>query len=371
MSNPLKLLAESGVSIWLDDLSRERIASGNLNKMVQEHGVVGITTNPTIFHNALRDSTHYTAQLRELAHLDVASTDAVRILTCSDVRSACDLLRPVYESSGGQDGRVSIEVDPRSADDTQKTLAEASLLWWLVDRPNLMIKIPATPAGLPAVTACLARGISVNVTLIFSLDRYAEVLAAFLDGLEQAVRNGHDLTRIDSVASFFVSRVDTEVDGRLDALGTEQARVLRGRAAIANATLAYDIFEQTLRSERWATLAAAGARPQRPLWASTGVKDPAYDDTRYVIELVAPGTVNTVPEPTLAAVADHGEVRGDQVTGRSGEARRVFEQLASLGIDMAEVAAKLEYEGVTKFQDSWRALVADVASTLADYRSEP
>ncbi|MFI2478809.1 transaldolase [Nocardia xishanensis] len=369
MSDPLKLLAEEGVSIWLDDLSRARLKSGELHLLVREGDVVGVTTNPTIFHNALRDSEQYADQLLELARLGISASDVIRVLTCGDVREACDVLRPVYEASGGQDGFVSIEVDPGWAHDTQRTLAEAALLWWLVDRPNVMIKIPATPAGLPAVTACLAKGISVNVTLIFALDRYHEVLDAFLDGLEQARDNGYDLSRIASVASFFVSRVDTEVDARLDMLGTDHARMVRGRAAIANATLAYEAYERMLRGQRWAKLAAAGARPQRPLWASTGVKDPAYDDTRYVIDLVAPGTVNTVPEATLAAVADHGVVRGDRVTSSYEEARSVFEQLAELDIHMSDVAEKLEREGVSKFQQSWRALIADIAATLASHRS--
>ncbi|MFE2995744.1 transaldolase [Nocardia sp. NPDC059246] len=369
MSNTLKLLADEGVSIWLDDLSRQRLTSGDLARLISE-GVVGVTTNPTIFHDALHDSEHYDADLRNLARLGVSPADVARILACGDVRAACDVLRPVYEASDGRDGLVSIEVDPGWAHDIHRTVAEADLLWWLVARPNVMIKIPSTPAGLSAVTACLAKGISVNVTLIFSLDRYGEVLNAFLDGMDLALQNGHDLTKIACVASFFVSRVDTEVDKRLDALGTDQAKALRGRAAIANAILAYQAFEHTLQGERWGALAAAGARPQRPLWASTGVKDPAYEDTRYVIELVAPNTVNTVPEPTLAAVVDHGQVRGNQVTDRYDEARRVFEQLATLGIDMNEVGAVLEREGVSKFQQSWRTLTLTIATALAAHRSE-
>lgn len=369
MSNPLKLLADEGVSVWLDDLSRYRLTSGELECLVND-GVVGVTTNPTIFQAALHDSEQYDKELRDLASLGVAAADAARIMTCGDVRAACDVLRPVYEATSGRDGLVSIEVDPGWAHNTQRSVAEAVLLWWLVDRPNVMIKIPATPAGLPAITACLARGLSVNATLIFSLHRYREVLEAFLTGMEQALRNGHDLTQIASVASFFVSRVDTEVDGRLDALDKDRARALRGRAAIANATLAYETFEHTLRSKRWLALAAAGARPQRPLWASTGVKNPAYEDTRYVIELVAPGTVNTVPEATLGAIVDHGQVRGDQVTTRYEEAHQVFEQLAALGIDMKDVAAQLEHDGVSKFQQSWRELIVDIGSTLAAHRSK-
>ncbi|MFF3569191.1 transaldolase [Nocardia jiangxiensis] len=369
MSDPLKQLADEGVSIWLDDLSRHRLVSGDLERRVQGGSVVGVTTNPTIFHNALADTSLYEEEMRTFARLGISTADAVRIITCGDVRAACDVLRPVYESSGGQDGRVSIEVDPASAHHTNRTVAEAGLLWWLVDRPNLMIKIPATPAGLPAITACLARGLSVNVTLIFSVERYYEVMDAFLSGLEQARTNGHDLSRIGSVASFFVSRVDAEVDRRLDELGTPAAQQLRGLAAIANATLAYEAYERTLRGSRWVRLAEAGAQPQRPLWASTGVKDPAYEDTRYVIDLVARGTVNTVPEATLAAVADHGRVGGDRLTGGYATARTVFERLTELGIDMGEVVAKLEREGVAKFQDSWRALLADITTALDGYRS--
>ncbi|WP_280421845.1 transaldolase [Nocardia carnea] len=367
MSSPLKQLSEEGVSIWLDDLSRHRLISGDLEDRIRAGEVVGVTTNPAIFHKALRDVSSYELQLRELAQLGIARADVLRILTCHDVRDACDLLRPVYESTDAQDGRVSIEVDPAWAHDTQRTVAEARLLWWLVDRPNAMIKIPATPAGLRAFTACLAEGISVNVTLIFSRERYREVIDAHLDGMEMAHANGHDLSKIASVASFFVSRVDTEVDRRLDAIDSGAARALRGHAAIANARLAYETFEQTLRDSRWAKLTQLGAQPQRPLWASTGVKDPTYDDTRYVIDLVAPATVNTVPEATLAAVADHGQVRGDRITGRYAEARDVIDELAGLGIDIEEVAGQLEREGILAFQEAWRELTADVAKALTEF----
>lgn len=342
--------------------------SGDLVRRVCEGQIVGVTTNPAIFRQSMRDSEQYEDQLREYAHLGMGATEAVRSLMCSDVRRACDILRPVYESTAGQDGRVSIEVDPNWADDTPRTVAEARLLWWLVDRPNAMIKIPATSAGLPAIRACLAEGISVNATLIFSVERYREVMAAFLDGMELARKNGHNLAEIASVASFFISRVDTEVDQRLDGSDNPKARALRGRAAIANATLAYQAYRQTMSGPRWAGLVDAGAHPQRPLWASTGVKDPAYDDTRYVVELVAPGTVNTMPEATLVAVAEHGVVRGDRMTANYVPARAVHDGLYELGIDMAEVARTLEQAGVAQFQDAWKALIDDVSTMLARHR---
>jgi transaldolase len=280
VSDSLRRLSDEGVAVWLDDMSRERLVSGNLKALVRDKHVVGVTTNPTIFHKAITGTHVYDEQMANLAALDIPVAEAIRLLTTHDVRAVCDLLRPVYESTDGLDGRVSIEVDPGLADDTARTAAEADLLWWMVDRPNLMVKIPATEAGLPAITSALAAGISVNVTLIFSVERYAAVMGAYLDGLEQAHAAGRDLARIGSVASFFISRVDSEVDARLDKIGTEAALALRGMAAIANARLAYERFQQVCGSERWERLEALDARPQRPLWASTGVKDPAYDDTR-------------------------------------------------------------------------------------------
>lgn len=366
MNNALARLSDEGVAVWLDDLSRERLNSGNLAALVRERRVVGVTTNPTIFHSAISGGTVYDESLRELSGLGMRAAEVVRMLTSQDVRSACDVLREVHEDTGGRDGFVSIEVDPRFAHDTARTVTEARLLWWLVDRPNVLIKVPATPEGIPAITACLAEGISVNVTLIFSLERYEAVMQAFLDGLELARNAGHDLARISSVASFFVSRVDTEIDQRLDALGTRQAQALRGHAAIANARLAYERYERVFTGEQWQRLAEAGARPQRPLWASTGVKDPSYDDTRYVVDLVAPGTVNTMPQATLDAVDDHGVVRGDRVTGTYPEARQVLKQLADLGIDYDHVVGKLEREGVDKFESSWQSLLADVEAVLAE-----
>ena len=357
--NALADLSSAGVAVWLDDLSRERLRSGNLAELVRDHSVVGVTTNPSIFQKALSDGAAYDEQIRDLALRGCDVGEAVRALTSYDVRWACDVLLPVHEGSDRVDGRVSIEVDPRIAHDTARTVAEAKALWWLVDRPNLFIKIPATLAGLPAITAVLAEGISVNVTLIFSLERYDAVMDAFLAGMEQAKANGHDLAAMGSVASFFVSRVDSEVDERLGA-GSE----LRGKAAIANARLAYQHYEQVVGGERWRALAAAGATPQRPLWASTGVKDPAYDDTQYVVELVAPGTVNTMPEATLQAVADHGVSRGDTVTGSYAAAQQVMDDLAAAGISYDEVVAQLETEGVAKFEQAWNELIASVTDQL-------
>ena len=368
MSDPLKLLSDEGVAVWLDDMSRARLVSGNLKALVRDKHVVGVTTNPTIFHKAITSSDVYDEQIANLAALEIPVAEAIRLLTTHDVRAVCDLLRPVYDGTDGLDGRVSIEVDPGLADDTRRTFAEAELLWWMVDRPNLMVKIPATEAGLPAITAALAAGISVNVTLIFSVERYEAVMDAYLDGLEQAHAAGRDLARIASVASFFVSRVDTEIDARLDKIGGDEAQALKGKAAIANARLAYQRFEQVFASERWERLEALDARPQRPLWASTGVKDPTYDDTRYVVELVAPGTVNTMPEATLRAVGDHGVIRGDTVRGGYGEARRLTQDLNEVGVDLADVFRALEADGVQRFQASWRELQDDVADALARNR---
>jgi transaldolase len=352
-------LSSAGVAVWLDDLSRSRLASGNLAELITDRSVVGVTTNPSIFQKALSDGAAYDEQVRDLALRGTDVGEAVRALTTYDVRWACDVLREVYDRTDGLDGRVSIEVDPRIAHDTDRTVAEAKALWWLVDRPNLYIKIPATEAGLPAITAVLAEGISVNVTLIFSLERYDAVMDAFLAGLEQAKDNGHDLSRLGSVASFFVSRVDSEVDGQLP-----DDSPLRGQAAIANARLAYSHYEQVFGGGRWKALEANGAKPQRPLWASTGVKDPAYDDTQYVVELVAAGTVNTMPEATLEAVADHGQVRGDTVTGTYDDAQKVLDDLAAAGISYDEVVEKLEREGVAKFEEAWNSLIESVTEQL-------
>jgi transaldolase len=364
MTDVLAELSNLGVAVWLDDISRERLRSGNLQWLVDTKHVVGVTSNPTIFQKALSQGDAYNEQLTELALRGVDIGEAVRAITTYDVRWATDVLRPVYARTDGVDGRVSIEVDPRIAHDTDRSVAEAKALWWLVDRPNLFIKIPATLEGLPAITQTLAAGISVNVTLIFGLDRYDAVMDAFMAGMERARDNGHDLSRIGSVASFFVSRNDTETDKRLDKIGTEEARQLRGKAAIANARLAYQRYELAFDTDRWRALAAAGARPQRPLWASTGVKDPAYDDTRYVVELVAPGVVNTMPEHTLNAVADHGKLRGDTIHGTYEESRQILERLEQIGVPYNEVVQTLEDEGVKKFEDSWNELIDSVAENL-------
>jgi len=361
---PIARLRDEGVAIWLDDLSRELLSGGELARLVRERGVVGVTSNPTIFASAMAQGHAYDDQLRTLAAAGTALDDAALALMTQDVRDACDLLAGLHRSSGGLDGRVSLEVAPSLARDTAGTVAMAKQLWTMVDRPNLYIKIPATAEGLPAIADATAAGINVNVTLIFSLDRYRGVLDAYQEGLERARAAGHDLARIDSVASFFVSRVDTAVDKRLDAIGTGEAAALRGTIAIANARLAYRIFAETTATDRWQDLAAAGARPQRPLWASTGVKDPSYSDTRYVDELVAPGVVNTMPGATLEAVADHATITGDTVTGGYDEAQDRLDRLAGLGIDLPEVTDELEAQGVQKFDISWAELLGTVAEGL-------
>ncbi|MEV5882197.1 transaldolase [Streptomyces sp. NPDC052020] len=360
----LKRLSDEGVSIWLDDLSRERIDSGNLAELIETKNVVGVTTNPSIFQAAIGSGEGYEEQLADLAVRGVTVDEAVRMMTTADVRAAADVLKPVFEASGGQDGRVSIEVDPRLAHDTAATIAEARQLAWLVDRPNVMIKIPATEAGLPAITEVIGAGISVNVTLIFSLERYRAVMDAYLAGLEKAQAAGHDLSAIHSVASFFVSRVDGEIDKRLTLLGTDEALALKGKAALANARLAYQAYEEVFSGGRWTALAGARANKQRPLWASTGVKDPAYRDTLYVEELVAPGTVNTMPEATLNAAADHGDIQGDTVTGGYAQARADLAAVERLGISYDEVVRQLEDEGVAKFEVAWQDLLDAVTKSL-------
>ena len=364
MSENLKALTAQGVSIWLDDISRDRLRSGNLEELIRTKEVSGVTSNPTIFAAALSKGDAYAEQLHDLTLRGVDVGEAVRALTTYDIRWACDVLMPVYHGSGGKDGRVSIEVDPRLARDTERTVAEARALWWLVDRPNLLIKIPATVEGLPAITRCLAEGISVNVTLIFSLERYRAVIEAWLDGLEQARAAGRDLSTIESVASFFVSRVDTEIDKRLEAIGTPEALELRGKAAVANARLAHAAFEEYINSPRWESLAADGARPQRPLWASTGVKNPAYPPTLYVDELVTRGTVNTMPEKTIDAVAAQGRITGDTVRDFYEDAKSVMDRLKKVGIDYDDVVRVLEDEGVAKFEASWNELLETVAAEL-------
>ncbi|MEU8590579.1 transaldolase [Streptomyces sp. NPDC048664] len=364
MTDALKRLSEEGVAIWLDDLSRKRITSGNLAELIDQQHVVGVTTNPTIFQKAISSGDGYEQQLADLAARKVTVEEAIRMITTADVRDAADILRPVFDATQGQDGRVSIEVDPRLAHNTRATVAEAKQLAWLVDRPNTLIKIPATRAGLPAITETIGNGISVNVTLIFSLERYREVMDAYLAGLEKARGRGLDLSKIHSVASFFVSRVDTEIDKRLTKLGTDEAHALRGQAAVANARLAYQAYEEVFSGDRWAALDRAQANKQRPLWASTGVKDPDYKDTMYVVDLVAPNTVNTMPEATLAATEDHGEVTGDTVTGTYEQARSVIDAVERLGISYDDVVQLLEDEGVEKFEASWNDLLKSTEAEL-------
>jgi transaldolase len=365
MNTSLADLTRHGVSVWLDDLSRRLIDTGELRRLVETSQVTGVTSNPTIFAAALSGGTRYADDIHALAARGATAGEAALAVTTDDVRAAADVLRPVFETTGGRDGLVSIEVDPGLAHDTARTVEAARHLWRTVDRPNIMIKIPATPEGLPAVTAAVAEQISVNVTLIFSVERYRAVMDAYLSGLEAAREAGHDLSTIASVASFFVSRVDTEVDRRLDALRTRQAAALRGRAAVANARLAYRAYEEVVATQRWRSLADAGARTQRPLWASTGVKDPSYPDTLYVTELVAPHTVNTMPTATLRAVADHGAVTGDTIRGRYDESSAVLDELAGLGISYDDVVAVLEREGVEKFVTSWADLLRALDAGLS------
>ena len=364
MTDVLGELTQAGVSVWLDDISRERLRSGNLESLVKDFHVRGVTSNPTIFANALAKGDAYDEQIKDLALRGVTVEEAARMITTYDIRWGCDVLRSVYEESP-VDGRVSIEVAPGLARDTDKTVAEAKQLWWLVDRPNLFIKIPATEAGIPAITATLAEGISVNVTLIFSLERYGEVIDAFMAGLEQAAANGHDISTIASVASFFVSRVDTEVDKRLTKIGTPEALALKSKAAIANARLAYELYEQKLATDRWKALAAKGARVQRPLWASTSTKDPSLPDTLYVVDLVTADTVNTMPEATLHATADHGVLQGDTVHGTYEESRALFASLEALGVHYDDVVKVLEDEGVSKFEVSWNEMLATIKNELS------
>ncbi|MEV6023287.1 transaldolase [Streptomyces sp. NPDC052036] len=364
MTDALKRLSEEGVAIWLDDLSRKRITSGNLAELIDQQHVVGVTTNPTIFQKAISSGDGYEQQLADLAARKVTVEEAIRMITTADVRDAADILRPVFDATQGQDGRVSIEVDPRLAHNTRATVAEARQLAWLVDRPNTLIKIPATEAGIPAIAETIANGISVNVTLIFSLDRYRKVMDAYLTGLEKAKERGLDLSKIHSVASFFVSRVDTEIDKRIDALGTPEAKALRGKAAIANARLAYEAYEEVFSSDRWLALDKAHANKQRPLWASTGVKDPAYKDTMYVEDLVAPNTVNTMPEATLVATEDHGAITGNTIAGTYEQARADLDAVEKLGISYDDVVQLLEDEGVEKFESSWIDLLKSTEAEL-------
>lgn len=357
-------LSATGVSIWLDDLSRTRIESGQLAELIDTLSVVGVTTNPTIFQNAIGSGVGYGDRIADCARRGLDASATITELTTADVADACDIFAGVYAATGGQDGRVSIEVSPGLARDTEGTIAQAKELWAKVDRENAMIKIPATVEGLEAISETIAAGISVNVTLIFSLERYRQVINAYLTGLERAREAGVDISKIHSVASFFVSRVDTEIDARLTAVGTPEALALKSQAGVANARLAYEVYEQSFSSERAKMLLGLGANAQRPLWASTGVKDPALPDTLYVTELAAPNTVNTMPEATLTALADHGEVRGDAVSGSYVEANQVLNAIDAQGVDYVEVTEKLEAEGLSKFVASWDDLTETVAGAL-------
>lgn len=357
-------LSAVGVSIWLDDLSRTRIESGQLAELAERLNVVGVTTNPTIFQNAIGSGIGYAGRIADCASRGLDAPSTITELTTADVADACDIFAGIYAASNGVDGRVSIEVEPGLARDTDGTIKQATELWAKVDRQNAMIKIPATVEGLEAISATIAQGISVNVTLIFSLERYRQVINAYLTGLERARVAGHDISKIHSVASFFVSRVDTEIDAHLDSIGTPEALELKGSAGIANARLAYEVYEQLFTSERARMLLNLGANTQRPLWASTGVKDPSLPDTLYVTELAAPNTVNTMPEATLNAFADHGETRGDAVSSSFSEANQTLNAIHDLGIDYVEVTQKLEVEGLEKFVASWDDLVATVEQAL-------
>lgn len=359
MTNPMSELARNGVSVWLDDLSRERLETGNLAELIENFGVVGVTTNPSIFANALSNGERYRPAIARLVSENASADETIERLTTDDVRAACDVFTDVFERTNGLDGRVSIEVEPKLADDTDGTIEAAKRIWDVVDRPNVLIKIPATDAGLPAIAATIAAGISVNVTLIFSVDRYREVMDAYLYGLEQALAEGRDLASIHSVASFFISRLDSAIDAQLDSDSP-----LRGRAAVANAQLAHAAFVEAFESPRAQAIIAQGANIQRPLWASTGVKDPAYPDTKYVTELVVSGSVNTMPESTLLAFADHGEIQGDAVTGKAAEATEVFAALTNAGIDTPAVFADLESDGVSKFVASWSELETTVSGEM-------
>jgi transaldolase len=353
----LQELSNAGVSIWLDDLSRERLESGSLAELIASSSVVGVTTNPSIFSAAISGSDKYTGDIQRLASSGATVNEIVNVLTTDDVRAACDLFAPVFEATLGIDGRVSIEVEPTLANSTEATIASGLALHALVNRPNLLIKVPATLEGLPAIEELTARGISVNVTLIFSVDRYEAVMDSYLRGLERRIGKGESISDIHSVASFFISRIDAEIDKQLDATSS-----LRGVAAIANAHLAYEAYLSVLRSHRVQEILKRGGNMQRPLWASTGVKDKAYDSTRYVIELVAANCVNTMPEGTLNEVRAHGVVRGDTITSEIEKSRKLISDLAEAGIDLGAVTTHLEFDGVKKFASAWQELLANIAA---------
>ena len=363
--SPSALISEVGVSIWLDDLSKDRLTSGSLQSLVDQHHVVGVTSNPTIFAGAVAGSDSYAEDLADMAKAGASPEEAVFEVMIGDIRGACDLMRPVFDATSGQDGRVSLEVSPLLAHDTAGTIAQAIELWGRVDRRNLMIKIPATKAGIPAITEVIGQGISVNVTLIFSLERYAEVIDAYFAGIEKALADGHDVSSIRSVASFFVSRVDSAIDARLDSLGSEEASAVRSQAAIANARLAYELFQARHASDRPRELMNQGMQLQRPLWASTGVKDPALPPAYYVTELAVSSVVNTMPEKTLLALESEGVPGGDRVSGHFDAARETLRVLGELGISMEAVTDELEADGVEKFVQSWRELLETVQQAMS------
>jgi transaldolase len=350
-------VSAAGTSIWLDDLSRAKITSTDAHALparIKNSGVVGVTTNPSIFSAAISGAAEYASDIAQMKSLHV--DEVVKKLTTDDVRQACDVFTSIYQSTNGVDGRVSIEVDPRLAHDTEGTISAGKELWAIIGRPNLMIKVPATIEGLPAITALIAAGISVNVTLIFSVKRYGQVIEAYMNGIEQC----ENPSQVHSVASFFISRIDSSIDGLLKKNGSAEATALLGKAAIANAHLAYQLFEEKFSTERWSTLASKGAHKQRPLWASTGVKNPSYEDTRYVVELIAPDTVNTMPQSTLDALIDHGVIRGNTISGQYPQAVEVLKSLSALGISLDEVTTELEIDGVKKFAQAWDELLENV-----------
>ena len=356
-------ILSAGTSIWLDDLSRSKLTGldpHSLPHRIKNDGVRGVTTNPSIFGAAIVGADEYAADIASLSGKSVE--EVVRTLTTDDVRVACDLFDEIYSASKGVDGRVSIEVDPRLAHKTQETIDEGLALHTLVGRPNVMIKVPATKAGLPAITALISKGVSVNVTLIFSNERYSEVIDAFIAGMVQAKSAGLDLSSIHSVASFFISRIDSAVDKELKAVGNVD---LLGKVAVANAHRAYALFLEKFSSASWKDLEASGALVQRPLWASTGVKDPAYSDTLYVDTLVAPHTVNTMPQSTLDAFLDHGSVKSDAITSQLENASQILASLSAMGISLGEITDALEADGVKKFEDAWISLLADVKKVMA------
>ncbi|MPZ53872.1 MAG: transaldolase [Acidimicrobiia bacterium] len=367
MTSPIHLLNVAGVSAWIDELSRAMLDSGDLERLVEEDSIRGVTSNPTIFAKAITGSTDYDEQVAEMAGRGAETTEIITTLMADDLRRACDVLADVHRDTNGRDGFVSVEVTPSLAHDSEETIAEAREWVKSIDRPNLLVKVPATEAGLPAIEQLTAEGISVNITLIFSLDRYRAVMGSYLAGLSRAASDGIELSGIASVGSFFVSRMDVEVDARLDEIGSEKALSLRGKTAIANAQLAYEAYEDTFRGDQWQQLVSNGARVQRPLWASTSTKDPSYPDTMYVDALVAHHTVNTMPIETVRAYQDHGKPPTGFGPEEIAHAHTVLDDMAAVGIGYDDVMEVLEREGVEKFTASWDEVVADVDQERQKY----